>query len=67
VSGTRFESVSTYEGPVTWDAPVTRFEGGFGYTFHRNVLGKLALQYNTRDSYGVATRWIPALQVLVWF
>ncbi len=67
VSGSRFESVAAYEGPVTWDAPVTRFEGGVGYTFHRNVLGKLSLQYNTRDSGGVATRWIPALQILIWF
>jgi len=67
VSGSRFESISTPEGPVTWDSPVTRFEGGVGYSFHRNVLGKLALQYNTRDATRVTSRWIPAVQLLFWF
>ncbi len=67
VSGSRFESLSAPEGPVTWDSPVTRFEGGVGYTFHRNVLAKLALQYNTRDATRVTSRWIPAVQVLFWF
>ena len=67
VSGSRFESISTPEGPVTWDSPVTRFEGGVGYTFHRNLLGKIALQYNTRDATRVTSRWIPAVQLLFWF
>jgi hypothetical protein len=67
ISGSRFESISTPEGPVTWDSPVTRFEGGVGYTFHRNVMGKLALQYNTRDATRVSSRWIPAVQILLWF
>ncbi len=67
VSGSRFESLATPEGPVTWDSPVTRFEGGVGYSFHRNVLGKIALQYNTRDATRVTSRWIPAAQILFWF
>ena len=67
VSGSRFESISTPEGPVTWDSPVTRFEGGLGYTFHRNLLGKIALQYNTRDATSVTSQWIPAVQLLFWF
>jgi len=67
ISGSRFESISTPEGPVTWDSPVTRFEGGVGYNFHRNILGKLALQYNTRDATRVESRWIPAVQLLFWF
>ncbi len=67
VSGLRFESISSPEGFVTWDSPVTRFEGGVGYSFHRNVLGKLALQYNTRDATRVENRWIPAVQILFWF
>ena len=67
VSGSRFESISTPAGSVTWDSPVTRFEGGVGYTFHRNVLGKAALQYNTRDATRFETRWIPAVQILFWF
>jgi len=67
VSGSRFESLPTPEGPVTWDSPVTRFEGGVGYSFHRNVQGKLALQYNTRDATRVESRWIPAVQLLFWF
>jgi len=66
VSGSRFESISTPEGPVTWDSPMTRFEGGVGYTFHRHLLGKLALQYNTRDA-RVTSRWTPAVQLLFWF
>ncbi len=67
VSGSRFESISTPKGPVTWDSPVTRFEGGVGYTFHRNLLGKIALQYNTRDATRVNSQWIPAVQLLFWF
>jgi hypothetical protein len=67
VSGLRFESVSTPSGPVTWDSPVTRFEGGVGYSFHRNILGKLVIQYNERDATSVTSRWIPAVQVLFWF
>jgi hypothetical protein len=63
VSGMRFESVSS----TTWDSPVTRFEGGLGYTFHRNLIGKIALQYNTRDATDVTSRWIPAAQLLFWF
>jgi hypothetical protein len=67
VSGSRFESLSTPEGAMTWDSPVTRVEGGVGYSFHRNVLGKLALQYNTRDATRITSRWIPAVQLLFWF
>jgi hypothetical protein len=67
VSGERFETISTPEGSRTWDSPITRFEGGVGYSFHRNILGKLALQYNTRDATRVTSRWTPALQILVWF
>jgi hypothetical protein len=63
VSGLRFETVSS----VTWDSPVTRFEGGVGYSFHRNLIGKIALQYNTRDATNVQTRWTPAAQILFWF
>ncbi len=67
VSGSRFESLSTPEGSVTWDSPVTRFEGGVGFSFHRNFLAKIALQYNTRDATHVTSRWIPAAQILFWF
>jgi hypothetical protein len=67
VSGARFESVSAPEGLETWDSPVTRFEGGVGYSFHRNILGKLVVQYNERDATRVTSRWIPAVQVLLWF
>ncbi len=63
ISGLRFENLGT----VTWDSPVTRFEGGVGYSFHRNFLAKVAIQYNTRDATKVTTRWIPAAQLLFWF
>lgn len=63
VSGLRFEEVSS----VTWDSPVTRFEGGVGYSFHRNLLAKVTIQYNTRDATRVTNRWIPAAQLLFWF
>jgi hypothetical protein len=63
ISGVRFESVSS----VSWDSPVTRFEGGVGYSFHRNLIGKIALQYNTRDATDVTSRFIPAVQLLFWF
>jgi predicted porin len=67
ISGLRYESVSSDARTETWDANVTRFEGGVGYSFHRNVLGKFVIQYNERDATRVPSRWIPALQLLFWF
>jgi hypothetical protein len=67
ISGLRYETVSSDVRTETWDANVTRFEGGVGYSFHRNVLGKLVIQYNERDATRVPSRWIPALQLLLWF
>ncbi|MGH9333844.1 MAG: hypothetical protein ACRD21_08850, partial [Vicinamibacteria bacterium] len=67
VSGTRFETIAAPNGPTTWDSPVTRFEAGAGYSFHRNLLGKVAIQYNERDATRVRSQWIPAMQLLFWF
>ena len=52
----------------TWDAPVTRFEAGGGYSLQRNLLLKLAAQFDARD--GGRTRTgagsSPA-QLVFWF
>ncbi|HXV61763.1 MAG TPA: hypothetical protein VEK15_13785 [Vicinamibacteria bacterium] len=52
---------------ATWDAPVSRFEIGVGYNFHRHVLGKFSIQHNRRDGGRVRSDTIPAAQVLFWF
>lgn len=54
---------------MPWDAPVSRVEIGTGYALHRQVLAKIAWQYNWRDG---ITRPLPregflAVQVAAWF
>jgi len=51
----------------TWDAPVTRFEVGGGYSLQRNLLLKLSYQYNTRDGGRLHTVNLGAAQLLFWF
>jgi hypothetical protein len=51
----------------TWDAPVTRVEGGGGYYFRRNLVGKVALQHNVRDGGRVRQRTFTSAQLLFWF
>ena len=50
-----------------WDAPVMRLEVGGGYSLQRNLLIKLALQRNTRDTARVSTVHAVAVQAVFWF
>jgi hypothetical protein len=62
-----FSEVVGTQRTATWDAPVTRTEFGGGYSIQRNLVLKLALQYNTRDGGRVHTLWLPAAQLQFWF
>ena len=62
----RFEHVGDAD-PFTWDAPVTRFEAGAGYQWHRQLLTKLTVQHNRRDGGNVDSDTFVAVQALFWF
>jgi hypothetical protein len=51
-----------------WDAPVTRYEIGAGYSIQRNLLVKLSYQHNDRDG-GVLLRTahMTSVQLVFWF
>jgi len=49
-----------------WDAPVSRFEIGGGYSIQRNLIAKLSYQYNTRDGGRVRSLGLVAFQLQFW-
>jgi hypothetical protein len=51
---------------VEWDAPVTRVEAGGGYMLQRNLVAKLAYQYNWRDGGRVHNLGLIMAQLLYW-
>jgi hypothetical protein len=55
-----------FNGPVTWDAPVERFEAGGGWYFRRNIVGRLAWQRNWRDGGRLREKSFVAGQLLFW-
>jgi hypothetical protein len=62
-----FSGVSGSGGRRSWDAPVTRVEGGAGYAIIRNVVVKAAYQYNWRDSSRYPRLGLASAQLLFWF
>ena len=62
ITGTLFDG-----RPTTWDAPVVRLEGGGGYYFRRNIIGRATIQWNHRDSSRARSRTFVAGQVSYWF
>jgi hypothetical protein len=44
-----FSDVTGTQGTMPWDAPVTRFEVGGGYSIQRNLLIKLSYQHDSRN------------------
>ncbi len=62
ITGTLFQGK-----PKTWDAPVVRYEAGGGYYFQRNVVGRVAVQWNHRDGGRVRSRAYLTGQVVYWF
>ncbi|HOC18066.1 MAG TPA: hypothetical protein PKK95_07350 [Vicinamibacterales bacterium] len=53
---------------LSWDADVTRFEGGLGWSLSRPLLVKASYQYNRRPG-GIGREQLHrvAMQALVWF
>jgi predicted porin len=62
-----FSEVAGTLGPETWDAPVTRAEIGGGYSLQRNLLLKVAYQYNVRDAGAVHRLGLVTGQLHFWF
>jgi hypothetical protein len=50
-----------------WDAPVTRVEIGGGYSLHRNLLIKLSVQRNVRETTARSKLTFGAIQAAYWF
>ena len=53
--------------PIDWDAPVTRVEGDIGYYIQRNLIARVAVQYNDRAAGRVTSRTYFAGQLAFWF
>jgi len=51
----------------TWEAPVTRWEVGGGYSVIRNVQLRTTFQHNARDGGRVRQMTAIAAQLLYWF
>lgn len=51
----------------SWDAPLSRWEVGGGYSLQRNLLLKLAYQHNSREGGRVQDLHLGAMQVVFWF
>jgi hypothetical protein len=51
----------------SWDAPVTRVEGGAGYSIERNLLLKITGQVNRRDGGRTRNAVMAAGQLVYWF
>lgn len=52
---------------LPWDAPVNRVEASLGYYLQRNLVARLAVQANQRDSGRVRQRTYFAGQLAYWF
>lgn len=61
-----FSEITGTTGRARWDAPVTRTEFGLGYSLQRNLLAKLAYQYNWRDGGNVREAGLVTAQLLFW-
>jgi hypothetical protein len=53
--------------PIEWDAPVMRVEYDLGYYIQRNLVARVAVQYNDRPAGRVRTRTYFAGQLAYWF
>ncbi len=62
-----FSRIAGSAGLNTWDAPVTRFETGGGYSLQRNLLLKLAAQFDARDGGRTRKAQLFAAQLVFWF
>ncbi len=62
-----FSDITGTAGTSPWDAPVRRAEVGGGYSLHRNIVVKVAYQYNWRDTTFNRTSGLASAQLLFWF
>jgi hypothetical protein len=62
-----FSEVTGTDRTDTWDAPVTRFEIGGGYSLQRNLLLKFEYQHDSRDGGLIRTFNPVAAQLVYWF
>jgi hypothetical protein len=62
-----FGKIGSQYGRQTWDAPVTRVEGGVAWAATRNLIVRATVQRNTRTRGGVRADTLPALQATLWF
>ena len=62
-----FSRIAGSAGLRTWDAPVTRFEAGGGYSLQRNLLLKIAAQFDARDGGRTRKDQLVAGQLVFWF
>jgi hypothetical protein len=53
--------------PRSWEAPVTRFELGGGYSVQRNLVLRAVVQINRRDGGRIENRTFLSTQVAWWF
>ena len=59
---------SPEQGTLPWDAPTTRLEVGGGWSLQRNLLLKVAYQYNRREGGPLArVAKLAAAQMVFWF
>jgi hypothetical protein len=62
-----FSDVEGSLGRESWDAAVTRWELGGGYSFQRNLMLKLSYQINRRDGGRVPALDLASAQIVFWF
>ncbi|HEX7942139.1 MAG TPA: hypothetical protein VF488_10065, partial [Gemmatimonadaceae bacterium] len=62
-----FNTITGTTRQTTWEAPVTRWEVGGGYSVQRNLQLRASLQHNSRDGGRVRTMTALSGQLLYWF
>ena len=62
-----FNEIIGTRGTLPWDAPVRRVEVGGGYYLQRNVIARVAWQFNERDTPRFNRARLLAAQLLFWF
>jgi hypothetical protein len=62
-----FSTVERNGAPVSWDAPVNRYEADVSYNIQRNLVARVAIQHNEREGGRVRRRTYFAGQVAYWF
>jgi hypothetical protein len=55
------------DSPLPWEAPVTRYEIGGGYSLQRNLVLRAVMQFNRRSGGRVETREFYSTQAVWWF